>query len=168
MRLNVLFLLGRHAKVISSFHDDFFSNSYLVMGWCFLFTHKKKKKLKATPLPLSGCVDDCDGEKKNFIVPLDASQCSFPSWTACVRWWYLVLHRFKFFPPFIYLSYALVFMLSMEKNIATIELIFFSDSVPDLFEKITSNWKSFFNFILKFFISRNWSPLFCFFFLNGL
>jgi hypothetical protein len=30
-------------------------------------------------------------------------------------------------------------MVSMEKNITTLELLYFSDSVPDLFEKITSN-----------------------------
>jgi len=50
-------------------------------------------------------------------------------------WFCTGLNLFCLHFSLIYLGFHVVH----EKNIATLELIFFSDSIPDLFEKITSN-----------------------------
>jgi hypothetical protein len=63
---------------------------------------------------------------------------SLPLGSACMKMMFrLMLVQFSFIPV-ISLSFNLVFALSMGKNTVALGLLFFIDSIPVLFGKITS------------------------------
>jgi len=102
----------------------FFSNNCLVMGWCCLLTHIKNEKLLTyathTRQPLhhflAAHMDDCGGGKNiplchwmllSILFLLDGTYMMMMS--GLVSIWFSFL-------PFISLSYASIFALSMEKK----------------------------------------------------